>query len=350
MSEDEVNLALRQARVVLRKPGPLGPVLEAIESAGYHAAASAEALEAGLSSREAEEAAHREQESLAIRASIALVLAVGTMALPMLHVLPDSGLRWALLVLTLPIVAWAGRSFFVRGWAALRHGAADMNTLVAIGAGTAFAFSVLATLAPGIFEHRHLAVQVYYESVAFIVALVLLGQALEHRARSRTSSAIRSLIGLVPRTARVERDGVEVEVDVAQLRVGDTAWVRPGERVPIDGRVLDGESAVDESMVTGEPLPVDKRSGDRVVGGTMNGQGALRVRADRVGSDTVLAQIVRLVRHAQSTRAPIQAVADRVQRRLCPDRARRRRTDVPRNGSSSDQSLASSTRSWPWLR
>jgi Cu+-exporting ATPase len=188
-----------------------------------------------------------------------------------------------------------------------------MSTLVAIGSGTALAFSVVATVAPGLFAARGVATDVYYESAAFIVALVLLGNALEAGARSRTSSAIRSLIGLAPRTAHVVREGGdEADVDVAAVRPGDVVLVRPGERVPVDGRVVAGASAVDESMLTGEPLPVAKRVGDRVVGGTVNGTGALRFTAERVGEDTVLAQIVRLVRHAQSTRAPVQELADRI--------------------------------------
>jgi Cu+-exporting ATPase len=339
--EAEVNLALRQARVVLEDAERLEPVLAAIEGAGYHAGASAEALRAGLAAEEAERSAERERRSLARRAGVGLALAVAAMVVstplmqgasadPLARVmmpvddavarslpvavaaLPPSSLRWILFALTLPVIAWAGRDFFVRAWAALRHGTANMSTLVAVGSGTAFAFSVVATAAPGLFERHGLLPEVYYESVAFIVALVLLGNALEARARSHTSSAIRALVGLAPRTARVVRDGEELEVEVAQVLVGDVVVVRPGERVPVDGRVREGESAVDESMLTGEPLPVDKRAGDRVAGGTMNVNGALRVEADRVGGDTVLAQIVKLVRRAQSTRAPIQALADRI--------------------------------------
>ena len=339
--EAEVNLALRQARVVLEDPDRLEPVLAAIEGAGYHAGASAEALRAGIAAEEAEASAERERRSLGRRAAVALGLALAAMVVstPLMQgattdplaalmmpvndaiarslpaavtALPAGALRWILFALTLPVVAWAGRDFFVRAWAALRHKTATMSTLVAVGAGTAFAFSAVATAAPGLFERHGLAPEVYYESVAFIVALVLLGNALEARARSRTSSAIRALVGLAPRTARVLRDGEEVDVDVAQVMVGDLVVVRPGERVPVDGRVRDGESAVDESMLTGEPLPADKKPGDRVAGGTVNGHGALRVEADRVGGDTVLAQIVKLVRHAQSTRAPIQALADRI--------------------------------------
>jgi Cu+-exporting ATPase len=311
--EADVNLALRQARVVVTSAETLLPMVAAVEREGFHVGASVEALRAGLSARELETAQKEEQRSLAVRSAVALVLAAVTMALPMAHVLRDTAVRWVELALTVPVVAWAGRGFFTRAWAALRHGTANMSTLVAIGSGTALAFSVVATVAPGLFAAGGVATDVYYESAAFIVALVLLGNALEAGARSRTSSAIRSLVGLAPRTAHVARDGgAEIEVDVAAVRPGDVVIVRPGERVPVDGRVLAGASAVDESMLTGEPLPVAKRAGDRVVGGTVNGTGALRFTAERVGEDTVLAQIVRLVRHAQSTRAPVQELADRI--------------------------------------
>jgi Cu+-exporting ATPase len=316
--EAEVNLALRQARVVLDDLEQLGPALAAVEDAGYHVPASVEALRAGLTARQAEAAQQREQRDLERRTGVALALAAISMALPMTGVLAPGPLRWALLALTLPVIGWCGRLFFTRALAALRHGTANMSSLVSIGSGTAFVFSAVATAAPGLFEGHGIPAHVYFESVSWIIGLVLLGNALEGRARTRTSSAIRALVGLAPRTARVVRDAKdgtqkgEEEIDVAQVRAGDVIAVRPGERVPVDGRVTDGSSAVDESMLTGEPLPVDKAVGDRVVGGTLNGQGALRFVAERVGEDTVLAQIVSLVRHAQSTRAPVQALADRI--------------------------------------
>jgi Cu+-exporting ATPase len=314
----EVSLALRQARVVLDDPAGLERVVGAIEDAGYHAAASVEALRAGLAAGEADRAEEDERRSLQLRTTVALALAAATMALPMVPGVPAPALRWLLLALAVPVVAWAGQGFFVRGWAAARHRTADMSTLVAIGSGTAFVFSTVATLAPAIFESHGIPADVYFETVDFIIALVLLGQLLEARARSRTSSAIRALVGLAPSTARVVREGHEVEVDVAQVRAGDVVSVRPGERLPVDGHVTEGASAVDESMLTGEPIPVDKARGDRVVGGTLNGHGALRFVADRVGADTVLAQIVRLVTQAQTTRAPIQALADRISAVFAP--------------------------------
>ncbi len=307
----EVNLALRQARVLLADPDSLEPVLEAIEDAGYHATASAESLRSGLAAEGAEASEKHARRDMTLRAAVALALAVATMAIGMAPIAPEAGRR-VLLALTLPVVAWAGRGFFVRGWAALRHRTADMNTLVAIGSGTAFAYSTAVTAAPGLFESHGIAPDVYFDSVAFIVALVLLGQALEGRARARTSSAIRALAGLAARTARVVKGGGEIDVQIADVSVGDVVSLRPGERVPIDGRVREGTSTVDESMLTGEPMPVAKREGDRVVGGTTNGRGALIVVAERVGKDTVLAHIVRMVEHAQSTRAPIQALVDRI--------------------------------------
>ncbi len=284
----------------------------AIEDAGYHATASVEALLAGLAAEEAERAEALERRSLRRRATAALGLACATMALPMVPGIPPPALRWLLFALTVPVVAWAGRSFFVRAWAAARHRTADMSSLVAIGSGTAFVFSTVATAAPRLFETHGIPADVYFETVDFIIALVLLGQALEARARARTSSAIRALVGLAPSTARVMREGSEVELDVAEVRKGDVVSVRPGERLPVDGHVIEGASAVDESMLSGEPAPVDKAPGDRVVGGTVNGYGSLTFVADRVGADTVLAQIVRLVTQAQTTRAPIQALADRI--------------------------------------
>ncbi len=217
-----------------------------------------------------------------------------------------------LFVLTAIVMGWAGRRFYVKAWSALRHRSADMNTLVALGTGAAFLFSAAATFAPGLFLSHGVAPDVYYEAVIFIIALVLTGNTLESRAKGRTAAALRALVHLQPRTARVMRDGVEADVPVEQLLAGDVIVVRPGERVPSDGVVVSGASAVDESMLTGESLPVDKAAGDRVIGGTMNRSGALQVRATQLGASSTLSQIVRLLRDAQSSRAPIQRLADRV--------------------------------------
>ena len=237
-------------------------------------------------------------------------------ALPWLYAIPPAAIAWTLLALTLGVMAWAGRHFYTRAWAAFRHRAADMNTLVAVGTGAAFLYSVVATVAPGFFARHGVAPDVYYEAVVLIIALILTGNAFEARAKRQTSQALRALAGLQPRTARVLRGipGEEQEIDlpVEQVIGGDVVTVRPGERVPVDGAVLDGASAVDESMLTGESLPVRKGPGDRVIGGTVNGTGSFRYRATAVGEASVLAQIVRLMRDAQGTRAPIQALADRL--------------------------------------
>ena len=232
--------------------------------------------------------------------------------LPWLYRLDPAVLSWGLLLLTLGVMAWAGRHFYVRAWSALRHRSADMNTLVAVGTGAAFLFSAAATIAPGFFLARGVAPDVYYEAVVIIIALILTGNTFEARAKGRTAAALRALVALQPRTARVLRGNQETDVPVEEVRGGDTVVVRPGERIPVDGELLSGASAVDESMLTGESRPVEKGPGDRVIGGTINRTGAFRYRATGLGSASVLAQIVRLMREAQGSRAPIQKLADRI--------------------------------------
>ena len=237
-------------------------------------------------------------------------------ATPWLYEIPSAVITWTLLFMTLGIMAWAGRHFYTRAWAAFRHHSADMNTLVAVGTGAAFLYSVLATVAPGFFLASGVMPDVYYEAVIIIIALILTGNAFEARAKTQTSSALRSLVQLQPATARVVRNGpegeVEVDAPIETLEAGETVIVRPGERIPVDGEVLSGESAVDESMLTGESLPVAKKAGDAVIGGTVNRTGAFRYRATTLGSDSVLSRIVKLMRDAQGSRAPIQKLADRV--------------------------------------
>jgi P-type Cu+ transporter len=221
--------------------------------------------------------------------------------------------NWIGLICATPVVLWAGWPFFERGWASIRNRSANMFTLIATGVGAAYLFSVAATLAPDLFPDSfrvHGIVETYFDTAVVITVLVLLGQVLELRARGRTTAAIRQLLGMAPKTARVLRDGGEVDVPIPLVQVGDTIRIRPGEKVPVDGVVLDGRSAVDESMVTGEPIPIEKAPGAPVTGGTINGTGALTMRAERVGNDTLLAQIVRMVSEAQRTRAPIQRLAD----------------------------------------
>ncbi len=233
-------------------------------------------------------------------------------ALPWLYAIDRAGLAWALFVVTAAVMGWAGRHFYVRAWKAFRHHAADMNTLVAVGTGAAFAYSVLATAAPTVLTSRGVAADVYYEAVLFIIALVLVGNTFESRAKRQTSAALRALAGLQPKTARVLRGGQERDLPLDDVVVGDVVLVRPGERVPVDGEILDGASALDESMLTGESLPVAKRAGDAVFGGTINRTGAFRFRADRVGADSAVQRIARMMRDAQGSRAPIQQLADAV--------------------------------------
>jgi Cu+-exporting ATPase len=256
-----------------------------------------------------------------LRASAALTLP--TLALAMSELLPDN-LAHAVagptqnliqLALATPVVLWGGWPFFERGWQSLVNRSLNMFTLIALGVGVAYTFSVVATVLPGLFPdsfRTHTGqVGVYFEAAAVIVTLVLLGQVMELRARSQTGAAIRALLGLAPKTTRRLRDeGGEEDVPLDQVRVGDRLRVRPGEKVPVDGTVLEGISTVDESMVTGEPMPVEKHAGDKVIGATVNGTGSLVMLAERVGADTLLARIVSMVAHAQRSRAPIQKLAD----------------------------------------
>jgi Cu+-exporting ATPase len=239
------------------------------------------------------------------------------------HLLPGQWLAWLELALATPVVLWAGWPFFERGWASIVHRSPNMFTLIAIGAGSAYLYSVAAVVAPGIFPRTFRDISgnlsLYFEAAAVITALVLLGQVLELKARSQTSSAIKALLGLAPKTARrISQDGKEADVALSEVQVGDRIRVRPGERIPTDGSVIEGRSSVDESMVSGEPIPVKKIAGAKVVGGTINGTGSFVMKAERVGADTLLAQIVKMVSEAQRTRAPIQRLADRVAKFFVP--------------------------------
>jgi Cu+-exporting ATPase len=255
--------------------------------------------------------------SLALSAPL-LVIAMAEMlpGMPVQHALPPGWLPWIELLLASPVVLWGGWPFFERGWVSVVKRSTNMFTLIAMGTGVAYGYSLVATVFPGIFPQSFRGMggkpEVYFEAAATITTLVLLGQVLELRARSRTGAAIRALLDLSPKTARLLRDGREEDVPLEQVKAGDRLRVRPGEKVPIDGVALEGTSSVDESMITGEPLPVLKDLGAKVIGGTVNQSGSLVIRAERVGSETLLAQIVQLVSQAQRSRAPIQRVADRV--------------------------------------
>jgi Cu+-exporting ATPase len=247
--------------------------------------------------------------------SVVLAMAEIIPGRPVEAVIPHVAMNWVQLALTTPVVLWGGWPFFVRGWQSVVNRSLNMFTLIALGVGVAYVYSVVATalpdLFPASFRMERGQVGVYFEAAAVIVTLVLLGQVMELRARSQTGAAIRALLGLAPKTARLLLDdGSEDDVPLEHVRVGDRLRIRPGEKVPVDGTVLDGTSAVDESMVTGEPIPVEKHRGEKVIGATVNGTGSLTMRAERVGADTLLAQIVNMVAQAQRSRAPIQKLAD----------------------------------------
>lgn len=233
-------------------------------------------------------------------------------ALPWMYRIGGSSIRWFLFVLSALIVTWAGRSFYVKAWSALLHKTADMNTLVALGTGAAFLYSVVATIAPGFFIAHGIAPDVYYDAALMIVALVLAGNAIESHAKGRTAQALRKLVELQPKTARIIRDGAEHDVPLDAIQHGDIIFVRPGERIPTDGIILSGSSSVDESMLTGESMPIEKSMDDHVIGGTLNQRGSLEYRATTLGAEGTLAQIVRLLRDAQASRAPVQRLADRI--------------------------------------
>jgi P-type Cu+ transporter len=311
VTEASVNLMTASATVEF-DPARIdsGQLVETIRATGYGAEIPApdRSVEEELDAQDAARAA----EVAELRGKFAVTAVAGTIAMGLPMLLAEDVLRWTLLALTLPVVFWAGRHFYSRAWAAFRHHSADMNTLIAVGTGAAFLSSSAITIASDWFISRGLPADVYFEAVIWIVGFILLGNMLEARAKGRTSGAIRKLMGLRPARAWVRRGGQDVEVPIAQVVVGDALLVRPGERVPVDGEVLEGNSAVDESMLTGEPLPVTKSPGARVVGATVNGAGTLRIRATGVGRDTVLARIIRMVREAQATRAPVQQLADRV--------------------------------------
>lgn len=308
VSEASVNFGTAIATVV-HTPGITGEVdlHEAVRNAGF----DVNLQDADMADTQSDDIAER---SLFRRLITAVVFALPVFVISMAHI-DFPGRNWILLTMSLPVILYSGAPFYTGAWRSLIHRQADMNTLIAVGTGTAFAYSVLSTVIPHIMlPHAwHAAdVQVYYEAAVVIITLVLLGRFLEARARRRTGTAIRSLLNLQPPTARVFRGEFEIDVPVDDVKAGDIILVRPGVRIPVDGAVTDGFSSVDESMLTGESMPVDKNAGDEVFAGTMNGTGAFRYRATRVGRDTTLKRIVALVRQAQGNRAPVQNLADNV--------------------------------------
>ena len=323
-SQRSVNFATARATVEY-DPNSTGvrQLIDWIRESGFRVV-EAPADRAGARSEDVEQAARSaEYRDLSRKFWIAAILSLPVLVIAMSHgripQLAFSGVNWLQLALTTPVVLYCGAQFYRRAWAAFRHRAADMNTLISVGTGAAYLYSVAATIAPGLFlrataSAAHHAdpglVPVYFEAASVIIALILLGRMLESRAKGRTGEAIRRLIGLQAKTARVVRDGVEKDVPVEEVVPGDLVVVRPGEKIPVDGAVEDGFSAVDESMLTGESLPVEKRPGDEVFGATINRTGSFRFRATKVGRDTALQQIVRVVQDAQGSKAPIARLAD----------------------------------------
>ncbi|MBM4466620.1 MAG: heavy metal translocating P-type ATPase [Chloroflexi bacterium] len=311
-----VNVGTQEAYIeYLPAVTKLADLQAAIESVGYQ---TRPAPSEELADKEAE-AREQEYRSLFNRFLFAAVIAVPVVAtaypqfVPILRDLPMGALRliWGVMgLLTLPVLLWSGSGFFRGAWAAFKHRAADMNTLIAVGTAAAWLYSSMAVLAPGIFPKG--TAEPFYDVVAVVIALVVLGQALELRAKGRTSEAIKKLMGLQAKTARVMRNGQEIDIPVEEVLVGDIVLVRPGEKVPVDGVITEGSSAVDESMVTGESIPVEKGVGDEVIGATINKTGSFRFRATKVGKDTALAQIVKMVQEAQGSKAPIARLADQV--------------------------------------
>ncbi|MBN3884540.1 MAG: copper-translocating P-type ATPase [Nostoc sp. JL34] len=315
-----VNFGAEQATIKYdRSLANLEKIQTAIASAGY----SCDSLQEELLSEEddAEKASRQAlQRQLSLKVVVGGVISIFLLlgSLPMmtglnLPLIPSFLQNsWVQLVLTTPVVFWCGGSFYQNGWKSLKRHTATMDTLIALGTSAAYLYSLFVTIFPKFFIAQGLIPHIYYEVAAIVITLILLGRLLENRARGQTSEAIRKLIGLQARDARVIRDGREIDLPIAEVRINDVILVRPGEKIPVDGEVIAGASTVDEAMVTGESLPVKKQPGDEVIGATINGAGAFQFRVTRVGNDTFLAQIVKLVQQAQGSKAPIQRLADQV--------------------------------------
>jgi len=311
-----VNLMTHEAAIVF-DPALTNPaaLVEAINDTGYSSSLPDVVTPAAAVADDRERQQAHEYRLLLRQSLISLAIGATMMAaMPFMDGAAHAAGPWtyAAFVATTFVMAWAGRRFYVRAWKALRHRTADMNTLIAIGTGAAYLYSLVATFAPRLLHGGGVTADVYYEAVVFIIALVLLGNAMEARAKGQTTRALRELARLQPGVARVRRAGADQDLAITDVVVGDIVLVRPGERFPVDGVVLTGAGAVDEAMLTGESLPVDKQPGDRLIGATINLSGAFEVRATAVGAASVLAQIVRLMRDAQGSQAPIQRLADRV--------------------------------------
>ncbi|MFL6214756.1 MAG: heavy metal translocating P-type ATPase [Blastocatellia bacterium] len=322
VSRANVNFATSRATVEFDPSVmDIDHLVEAVKGAGYGASRPSDAEYAEGIDAEAE-ARRQEYFDLRRKFRVAALLSLPVLLIAMSHgriaALNFAGAEWLQLALTTPVIFYSGWQFYRGAWTALRQRFADMNTLIAVGTGAAYLYSVAATVAPGFFVSPHEGMAgmakppVYFEAAAVIIALILLGRMLESRAKGKTGDAIRKLIGLQAKTARVVRDGREQDILIGDVMIGDTVIVRPGEKIPVDGRIIEGASAVDESMLTGESLPADKAAGDIVYGATINKSGAFKFTALKVGKNTVLQQIVRMVQEAQGSKAPLARLADRV--------------------------------------
>ena len=318
VNECNVNFALSRATVTYNpRTVSLDRIQKAVEDAGYRALRLEEGTDSTDKEKMAREARQKELNRKVIVGAIAsFFLVFGS--IPMmtgLHVpfipmwLHDP---WLQLFMSLPVMTWCGKDFFSGAWKSLKHRTADMNTLVSLGTGSAYLYSLFATFFANFLRDRGVSPDVYYEAAVVIITLILFGRLLENRARGKTSEAIRKLIGLQAKTARVIRNNKEIDIPIQDVIIGDTILVRPGEKIPVDGEIISGNSTVDEAMITGESMPVQKQVGDEVIGATINKMGSFKFQASRIGKDTVLAQIVKLVQDAQGSKAPIQKLADRV--------------------------------------
>jgi len=317
----QVNFGAEQATIQFDgTQTDLGRIQRAIAQAGYGSSPLAEfgsAAALSASPEAAQQATRKELwHKVIVGAIISTLLVVGSIPAMTGLMIPGFPMWlhnvWLQLVLATPVMLWCGQGFFVGAWKSFGHHAADMNTLVALGTGTAYLYSLVVTLFPQTLLSQGLPLEVYYEPAVVVITLILLGRFLENRARGQTSEAIRQLMGLQAKTARVVRQGHQQDIPIQDVVVGDVVVVRPGEKIPVDGVVLEGRSPIDESMVTGEPMPVIKTPGDEVIGATINKSGSFQFRAQRVGKDTMLAQIVKLVQEAQGSKAPIQKLADQI--------------------------------------
>ena len=317
--ECNVNFGMEQASIQYdSKKTSLETIQEAVDAAGY----KAWPLQEMAAGEDDSEQASRKSESqilqrkLYVAGTISIILLAGSLpSMTGLHlplIPPWLHNFWLQLLLTAPVQFWCGKSFYIGAWKSLKRRLATMDTLIALGTSAAYFYSVFVTIFPSLFIVKGLMPSVYYEVSSSVIALILLGKTLENRAKGETSEAIRKLMGLQAKTARIVRNGQELEVPLAQVEIGDVVQVRPGEQIPVDGEVIEGYSTIDEAMVTGESLPVKKQIGDEVIGATINKTGSFKFRATRIGKDTFLAQIVKMVQDAQGSKAPIQKLADEV--------------------------------------